>query len=63
MISGKHEVVGKAIRMEIDTSNNTMYLVFQITQESFAQKVREDWSRDIPVSIKGKDLVLEKEVR
>ena len=59
---GKHEVVGRAIRLEVDTTDNSLYLVFKVSNESFAKKVREDWSKEVPVKIIGKDLVLEKGV-
>ena len=54
-------VVAKAIRIEVDTVNNDMYLVFKVLEKSFGERVRENWGQDIPVILQGKDLLLAKE--
>jgi hypothetical protein len=53
------QTVARAVRVEIDPVDNTTYLVFKIIDESFKQKVRENWNNDVPVVVIGKDLIEE----
>jgi hypothetical protein len=53
----ENEVVAKAIRMEIDPHDDSLYLVFKVTNVSFAKKVRENWLKDIPLNMIGKNLL------
>jgi hypothetical protein len=52
------EIVARAIRMELDTDNNDLYLVFKVTNEFFSKKVREDWLKDLPMKVIGKNLII-----
>ena len=51
--------VARAVRLEIDPSNDNMYLVFKVVDEAFKQKVRGDWGDDIPVKLTGIELIEE----
>lgn len=58
MTNTKYNTIAKAIRVEIDESNDNTYIVFKITDEKFKQKVREHWLDDVEVKIIGKHLIL-----
>ena len=51
------DTVARAVRIEIDPNTGDMYLVFRVIDESFKQKIREDWDSDIQLKILGKDLI------
>lgn len=52
-----YKAVATAVRVERDDKTDTMYLVFQVTDEKFKQKVKKDWNQDIDLKIQGKDLI------
>lgn len=52
-----HDTVARAIRMEIDPNTGDLYLVFKVIDESFKQRVREDWNADVELKILGRDLI------
>ena len=52
-----HDTVARAIRMEVDPNTGDLYLVFKVIDESFKQRVRENWSADVKLEILGRDLV------
>lgn len=56
-----HEVA-KAIRMEFDTFKGDLYLVFKVTDKNFADRVKANWSDDIPLQMIDKSLALKKEI-
>ena len=51
------DTVARAIRMEVDPNTGDLYLVFKVVDEGFKQRVRENWSRDVQLTIMGRDLV------
>jgi hypothetical protein len=51
------DTVARATRMEIDPNTGDLYLVFKVIDEGFKQRVRENWSRDVQLTIMGRDLV------
>jgi hypothetical protein len=53
----KHDTVARAIRMEIDPITGDLYLVFKVIDESFKQRVRENWINDVELMVLGKDLI------
>jgi hypothetical protein len=57
MKNNNQHTVANAVRIEIDPANDNTYLVFKVEDEAFKQKVRENWSDDIPVMMIGKSLV------
>lgn len=52
----KYKTVAEAIRVELDDSNDDLYLVFKIVDEQFKQKIRADWNKDIELVILGTKL-------
>jgi hypothetical protein len=48
--------VAKAVRMEYDSKSGTAYIVFEIIDEQFKQKLKKEWEHDIPLVIIGSDL-------
>lgn len=57
----KYHTVAEAVRIEHDRSDDTVFLVFRINDEKFKRKIKDDWTRDIPMIIIDKKLVEFKE--
>ena len=55
----KGRVVATAVRMERDDLTDDVFLVFKVLDESFKQRVRKDWEKDIPMKLVGRELVEE----
>jgi hypothetical protein len=51
------DTVARAIRMEIDPITGDLYLVFKVIDESFKQRIRENWEADVQLKVLGKELV------
>ena len=56
MKSFEHSVA-KAVRVEKDISSGSLYLVFEIIDESFKKEVEKNWTADIELKLVGKILV------
>jgi hypothetical protein len=54
------DTVARAIRMEVDPITGELYLVFKVIDESFKQRVRDNWMDDVELVLLGKTL---KEIR
>jgi hypothetical protein len=52
-----NHTIAKVIRVERDPYTDKIYLVFEIVDESFKKRVKEDWMQDIDVKIIGKNLI------
>jgi len=52
------KVVAEAIRVEHNPENDTMYLVFEIKDENFKNRIKKDWTEDIELKLLGKSLML-----
>lgn len=50
------DTVARAIRMEVDTITGDLYLVFKVIDESFKQRVRDNWMDDVELVLLGKEL-------
>jgi hypothetical protein len=44
-------------RIEVDSGNGDLYIVFKIVNERFKQEVRDNWTDDIELFILGKGLI------
>lgn len=44
------------MRVEEDERSGKIYLVFEVVDEKFKQRIKKDWSTDIPVELIGKEL-------
>lgn len=53
----KLDTVARAIRMEIDPLTGDLYLVFKVIDESFKQRIRENWDADVELKILGRALI------
>lgn len=53
----KVDTVARAIRMEVDPLTGDLYLVFKVIDESFKQRIREDWDADVELKILGRELI------
>ena len=53
----KHNTVARAIRMEIDPITGDLYLVFKVIDESFKQRVRDNWMDDVELKLLGRALI------
>lgn len=51
--------LAKAVRVEYNSDNDSLFLVFEIVDEKFKQQVKKDWMQDIDVKLVGKNLVKE----
>lgn len=52
-----HSTVARAVRIEVDPLTGDLYLVFKIIDESFKQRIRENWEADVELKVLGKDLI------
>ena len=58
MTKGLEKEVAIAVRVEHNTDNDDVFLVFQIVDESFKNKIKEDWTQDIEMRLINKTLVI-----
>lgn len=49
-------VVANLVRVELDDDNDTMYLVFHVTNEKLKNKIKKDWMQDIDLKLIDKNL-------
>lgn len=52
----KYHEVAVAVRLEHNKNTDTFYLVFEITDEKFRNKIKKDWTQDIDLRVIGKKL-------
>lgn len=45
------ETVAKAVRIEYEKADDKLYLVFEITDERFKQRIRNNWREDIDLRL------------
>jgi len=57
----KYHDVAIAVRVEHEQRTDTVYLVFQITDEKFKKRIKDDWTQDIPLRLIERGLVEVKE--
>jgi hypothetical protein len=56
-----YKVVAEAIRIEYEEKSDTVYLVFEITDNDFKNKIKKDWTIDIDLELENKKLILKEE--
>lgn len=56
----QNHTIAKVIRVEHDPDTDKIYLVFEVVDEGFRQKVKKDWMQDIDVKLAGRNLVEDK---
>lgn len=53
----KYHTVATAVRVEHESDTDRVYLVFEITDEKFKRKIKDDWTQDIDLKLIDKKLV------
>lgn len=53
------KIIGEAVRIEFDSHNGRLFLVFEIKDELRKKEIKKNWTQDIEYRIVGKNLVLE----
>lgn len=49
--------MAKVVRIEKELSTGTLYLVFEVIDESFKKDIEKDWLSDIDLKLVGRELV------
>ena len=52
----QNQTVAVAVRVEHQPETDKVFLVFEIVDEKFKQKIKADWSKDIDLKLVGKTL-------
>jgi len=52
----RYHVVAEAVRVEYIQSDGKLFLVFEITDEKFKKKIKDDWTQEIDLKIIDKKL-------
>jgi len=52
-----NNTIAKVTRIEHNSDTDKIYLVFEIVDERFKQRVKKDWMQDVDVKLVGRDLV------
>lgn len=55
-----NHTIASLIRIEYDDSSGELFLVFQVTDEDFKRRVKEDWMQDIDLKLLNKKLIEDK---
>ena len=55
------EVMGEAIRVELEEKTGRLFLVFEITNEHYKQDIKKNWTNDIEFRLIDKKLILAKD--
>ena len=55
----QNHTIAKTIRVEHNPESDSLYLVFEVVDEDFKRRIKQDWMEDIEVRVVGTDLVLE----
>ncbi len=53
----RYQTVAEAVRVEHDRHDDSVFLVFKITDEGFKKKIKDDWTQDLPLRIIDRKLV------
>ena len=57
-----NQTIAVCIRVECETNSNNMHLVFEVVDEDFKRRVKEDWLQDIELKIiDGKKLIIDED--
>lgn len=51
------QTVANAVRIEYDNDNDTLYIVFEVTDEELKHTIRNEWEKDMPLQLIGKKLI------
>ena len=56
-----YKSVATLIRMEKSEHKDNLFLVFEVTDEDFKQRIKKDWTADISLELVEKELIELKE--
>jgi hypothetical protein len=56
-MSWDDQIIGTAVRIELEETSDQVFLVFEITDPVYKQQVKKDWTKDITFRIINKHLV------
>lgn len=59
--SALYHTVAEAVRIEFDEKSGAVYLVFELIDEDFKKRIKEDWIQDIDLELEDKKLILKEE--
>lgn len=59
--SALYKVVAEAVRVEFEEKSGALYLVFEIIDEDFKKRIKQDWTADIELELDNKKLILKEE--
>lgn len=54
----KYHTVANAVRLERVEETDEVFIVFQITDEDFKQRIQKNWLDDIELKLIGKSLII-----
>lgn len=52
----QNHTVAVAVRIEHETETDRVFLVFEIVDEKFKQRIKQDWTQDIDLKVVGTTL-------
>lgn len=62
-MNSKNYTVATAVRVEYIKDSDDVYLVFQIVDEDFKKRIKQDWvGSDIELKLIDRKLIIDKEV-
>lgn len=50
------KTVAKAVRIELNETTDELFIVFEVVDEQFKKKIKDNWMRDVPLHLIGKHL-------
>lgn len=56
-VKSGYQVVAEAVRIEQIQSENRLFVVFEITDEKFKKRIKDNWLEDIDLKVIDKSLV------
>lgn len=59
--NGLYHTVAEAVRIEYDEKSGAVYLVFELVDEDFKKRIKEDWCSDIELELKDRKLIIKEE--
>jgi hypothetical protein len=54
------QTVANAVRIEFNPKTDELYIVFQVVDEQFKNKIKDNWMQDIELKLIGRSLAEEK---
>lgn len=61
MSKSLYHVVAEAVRIEFDEKSGAVYLVFELTDEDFKKRIKNDWTADISLELEDRKLLLKED--